>query len=311
MQAVLTGVFTIAAVVSTGWLAAQLRILDASARAALSNAAFFLAAPALLFTIMSRANLGHVLSQTFVVSAIAVIAAALCYLVSVQVLWPDTGAGERVIGAMASCYTNAGNLGLPIAAYVLGDVAWIAPILLMQLTILQPTLLTILDFLSARREGRTPRLVVGFLTPFKNPITLGALAGLGINIAGLTVPEWLWGPMDLLGGMAVPAMLVAFGISLRLDPLPGRGDDAAQVWLITGIKVVIHPAIAFVLARFAFGLNGPEVLAVAIAAALPAAQNTFVIADRYRYARILARDAVFWTTLFSVPVIIALSVLIS
>ncbi len=310
MQAVLTGVFTIAAVVFAGWLAAHLRILDASARAALSNAAFFLAAPALLFTIMSRASLGHVVNVTFVVSAMAVAAAALAYLVSVHFAWPKTGAGERVIGAMASCYTNAGNLGLPIAAYVLGDVAWIAPILLMQLTILQPTLLTILDLLRARRDGAAPKLGRGFLIPFKNPITVGALLGLGVNLAGISVPAWLWQPLELLGGMAVPAMLVAFGISLRLDPVPGKGPDASQVWAITAIKILVHPAVAFVLARFAFGLDGPEVLAVTLSAALPSAQNTFVIADRYGYARILARDAVFWTTLLCIPVIIALSVLI-
>jgi predicted permease len=308
--AVLTGVFTIALVIWAGWLAARLGLLDGGGRVALSNAAFFLASPALLFTIMARASLGHVLSLTFVVSAIAVAVAAAAYLVAARVWWPQTTAGERVVGAMASCYTNAGNLGLPIAAYVLGDVTWMAPILLMQLTLLQPTCLTLLDMLSARRDGRHARLATNLLLPLRNPITVGALAGLAVNVAGVDVPDWLWQPLDLLGGMAVPAMLLAFGVSLRLDPSPGRGENTSQVWGITAIKVVLHPAVAFMLSRFVFGLGPTEVLAVTVAAALPSAQNIFVISDRYSFARLTARDAIFWTTLLSVPVIIALAVVI-
>jgi hypothetical protein len=35
-----------------------------------------------------------------------------------------------VIGTFSSAYVNAGNLGLPIAAYVLGDASLVAPMLL-------------------------------------------------------------------------------------------------------------------------------------------------------------------------------------
>ena len=47
-------------------------------------------------------------------------------------MWRRT-AGDTVIGTFASAYVNAGNLGLPIAAYVLGDASLIAPMLLTSL----------------------------------------------------------------------------------------------------------------------------------------------------------------------------------
>lgn len=302
--------FTIAAVIFAGWLAARLKLLDRTGRVVLSNAAFFLASPALLFTIMARASLAHVLSMTFVVSAIAVAIAAAMYLAATRVLWRRTTAGERVIGAMASCYTNAGNLGLPIAAYVLGDVAWIAPILLMQLVLLQPTCLTILDLLAARRGGVRKRVWTNMLIPLRNPITVGAVTGLAVNVLHVPLPQWVWAPLDLLGGLAVPAMLLAFGVSLCLDPKPGRGENVSQVWGITIIKVVFHPLVAFLLAKYAFALGGPSVLAVTVAAALPSAQNIFVISDRYGFARLVARDAIFWTTLLSVPIIVGLALVL-
>lgn len=309
MQAVLTGVFTIAAVVFAGWLAAHLGLLDKTGRAVLSNASFFLASPALLFTIMASSSLDHVLSITFGISALAVAIVAAVYLGAVRLFWRWTTAGERVIGAMASAYTNAGNLGLPIAAYVLGDVAWMAPILLMQLTLLQPTCLTILDLLAARREGRHAHVVSNLLIPVKNPITIGAVAGLVVHVFDIPVPDFLWQPLELLGGLAIPAMLLAFGISLRLDDRPGRGPHASQVWAITAIKIVVHPLVAFGTGLL-FGLTTSELLAVTVAGALPSAQNIFVIADRYGQARLMARDAIFWTTLLSIPVIMAVALLI-
>jgi len=108
----------------------------------------------------------------------------------------------------------------------------------------------------------------------------------------------------------VPAMLLAFGISLRLDPLPGRGRHAPQVWLIQVIKMVLQPLVAWALGAFVFGLAGPELLAVTIVAALPAAQNIYVIASRYQVGELLARDSIFWSTLLSVPSITLIAYLL-
>lgn len=309
MQAVFSGFFTIAVVIFAGWLGAHLRILDGRARAALNNTAFFLASPALLFVVMLRADLGHVMSWTLLVNALAMVAAAATYFVVSRFRWRQVPAGDRAIGMMGSCYTNAGNLGLPIAAYVLGDIAWMAPVLLLQLALLQPAFLTYLDLAAARESGRSRSWWLNLLTPVQNPITVGAILGLVANVADLQLPQFVTSPLDLLGGLAVPAMLVAFGVSLRLDPLPGKGPHAPHVWAVVAIKLVVHPLVAIGLAR-AFGLTPIQTLAVTVSAALPAAQNIFVIADRYGHARVLARDAIFWSTLISMPLILVLTLVI-
>ena len=41
--------------------------------------------------------------------------------------------GDAAVTALAASYVNANNLGIPIAAYVLGDTTVIAPVLLFQL----------------------------------------------------------------------------------------------------------------------------------------------------------------------------------
>jgi len=77
--------------------------------------------------------------------------------------------------------------------------------------------------------------------------------------------------------------------------------------VVTVLKVLVHPAIAFGLAAYAFRLPTAQVLAVTVIAALPTAQNIFLIAGKYRVASRLARDAIFVSTLASIPVIIAAS----
>lgn len=56
---------------------------------------------------------------------------------------------KTVIGTLCSMYVNAGNLGLPIATYVLGDAALVAPVLLLQLLLLQPVAMAVLDHSTA------------------------------------------------------------------------------------------------------------------------------------------------------------------
>lgn len=305
VEAALSGYVTIWMVIAVGWLAAHLRVLDHDARKVLSRFAFNIASPVLLFTLLARADLHHLFSATLVVSAMAIVITAVGYLVVVRLfLRPRTLAGD-VVGTLCAAYTNAGNLGLPVAAYVLGDMTWMAPILLIQIAVLQPAALALLD--AQRGAAGEQRWTHYVSLPFRNPLTLGSLAGLAANLVGWQVPDLLWAPATMLGATAVPAMLVAFGVSLRLDPLPGRGPHVPELLVVTVLKVLVHPAIAFGLATVVFALPMPQVLAVTVLAALPTAQNIFIIAGRYRVGYRLARDAIFISTLASVPVIIAAS----
>ena len=72
-----------------------------------------------LAEIKTTANLQHLFSETLLVSALAIALAGSAYLALARVLLGRGGLAGRVVGTLCSAYTNAGNLGLPIAAYVL------------------------------------------------------------------------------------------------------------------------------------------------------------------------------------------------
>ncbi len=310
MQGALTGFVTIWVVIAAGWGLAALGGVTSAGQRFMANLAFVLASPLLLFSLMSTSSLDRVFSPTVAASALAILATAAVYLV-LWAAWFRTGAGGAVIGSMLSSYTNAANLGLPVAAHVLGDMTWMAPILLIQVAVLQPVCLAVLDVRAARRAGRALSPWRYVAMPFKNPITVGILAGLAVRLLGVEVPSLLMTPISMVGGMAVPLMLLSFGASLRLDPRPGKGPHVVELWVIQAIKILLHPLIAFTIGWLAFGLGRYDLLAVTVIAALPAAQNVFVIATRYGVQEALARDGVFWSTFLSMGSIFVIAALLA
>jgi malonate transporter len=305
MVGVLEGFATIAVIVAVGWLLADRRILDESAQGNLSRLAFYVASPALLLTVMQRTSLDEVLSTNLVTSLISFAVVVAVYLLIARLRWQRATLGSRVIGGLSAGYVNAGNLGIPIALYVLGDVAWVAPTLLMQLLVITPLAMALFD---SDARGERPTVGRSLRRMFSNPITIGAVLGLVIAAFDVHLPRVVAAPVDLLGAMAVPSMLVAFGISLRRGPRPATGRTAGHVWTIVGLKTLLMPAVALGVG-LALGLYGKALFAVVVTAALPTAQNIFTYAVRYRREVDLARDAIFVSTFLSVPVILAIAAL--
>jgi malonate transporter and related proteins len=298
VSGVFAGFATIAVVIGLGMLLAHTRVVDANGQRVLSAVAFYLASPALLFVTLLDSDLGRVFSLNVVAIVAGVVATGAVTVTVARVRRQDVG--RTVVATLCSSYCNAGNLGLPIAAYVLGDAALIAPVLLLQLLALQPLALTALDV--AVSPVRLPLARV-LTRPLRYPITVGSLAGLLVALSGVAPPDAVVDPLALVGGMAVPAMLLAYGVSLRLGPLPGRGVAAGDLGLAVGLKLLAQPAVAYAAGRL-LGLDDASLLAVTVISALPTAQNVFVIATRYDRGVLLARDAIFVSTLGCVPVTI-------
>jgi hypothetical protein len=303
---VFTGFATISVLIALGALLAQLRILDERGQRTLSTVAFYVASPALLITVMDDSDLGFVLSGNLVAVAGGVLVAAT--LVATVETLRRSGLGNTVVAVLCGSYANAGNLGLPIAAYVLGDPVLVAPTLLLQMLVLQPLALVLLD-----ADASTTKLSFWDVIrrPLTNPITVASAIGVTLSVSDFDLPEAVSAPLDLVAGMAVPSMLIAYGVALRLGPLPGRGVPALDLAAVVATKQIVQPVAAYVIGRFVLGLDAEALLAVTVLSALPTAQNVFVVAQRYNRATLLARDVIFVSTLATVPAILLVVLLLT
>jgi malonate transporter and related proteins len=266
-----------------------------------------------MVTVLGGTDVRKLLSANLIASLGSVAVAATVAVLLARVVWKRE-AGDTVIATFCASYVNAGNLGLPIAAYALGDAALIAPMLLAQLLVLQPFGLAVLDGLThvPSPEISRRRLLLTRLTrPLRNPLAVGSLFGLALAVTGITLPVAINAPLTLVGGMAVPSMLLAYGISLRLGPRPGAGEPPIQIATLVSLKLIAQPIVAYLIGAYAVGLVDRDLLAVTVIAALPTAQNVFTFAMRYNRGVIMARDTIFVATLLSVPVILAITWLLA
>src|SRR3954452_15327098 len=306
MVGVLIGFAIIVAIIAVGYLIGRLDLLGDQAQHVLSRLAFFVLSPALLFTVLSQSDVSHLFSALLPISAIAAIVNIAAFLVVSLLIWrrplPDA-----TIGALASGYVNANNIGLPVSVYVLGDASSSAPVILLQLIVLAPIALTVLDVTTSGRVS-VGRIL---LQPVRNPLIIGSLLGVIVAVAHLKIPAPVLAPFELVGGAAVPVILLTFGMSLHGSRVLAPGTDRRDVLLASSLKLAAMPVVAWLLGQFVWHLHGHRLFVVVVLAALPTAQNIFNYAQRYGVATVLARDTVLITTALSIVVLVIVAALLA
>jgi predicted permease len=126
-------------------------------------------------------------------------------------------------------------------------------------------------------------------------------------LAGVHVPAVMLDPVQSLADMAIPAMLLAYGLSLHgSKPLAKDDGYRGLIAVASSAKLLAMPVIALGVG-LALGMRGSALYEVVVMAALPTAQNVYVAAARYRAAENLARDTVLITTIGTVLVLLAIS----
>lgn len=306
MGSVLVGFAIIGVVVAAGYVSARLGVGGPDARTALNQVGFFVASPALLFTVLARADVADLVQAPLAVAAVGALVSAGVF-VAVDRLWLRLRAPEATVGAVASGYVNANNIGLPVAVYVLDDATAVVPVILLQLLVLAPATLLVLD---ATTGGRVSWRFV-LTQPVRNPIILGSFAGAVVSLTGWTPPEAVMAPLDILGGAAIPMILLAFGMSLHGTRPLRRGEPRAAVGVASAVKLLVTPLVVYVVARFGFRFDDAAVASAVTLAALPTAQNVYNYAARYGRGEILARDTILVTTLGSPLVLLAVALLLA
>jgi len=321
---VLSGFFIIWLIIAVGYGVGRTDALGPNAQPVLSRLAFFVASPALLFNTLSESDVFLVLGPQLWIATLSAGIAALVYLALAKFLVAKRSGSERMIAALSASMMNSANLGLPIAAYVLGSASYAAPVILFQLAIYTPIYVFVLDSQTLKESQQDDSKVKvvrsGFwrslgrilATVIRNPLIIGSAFGLLFSVTGWQLWQPLAESITLIGGAAIPAMLLAFGISLvGSKPLAKQHGRRRDTVLASMVKLVIHPVAAWLLATFAFQLDAEGILIATVMASLPSAQNVFVAACRYNTGLIVARDTVFITTILAIPAMIAVAGLLA
>jgi predicted permease len=109
---------------------------------------------------------------------------------------------------------------------------------------------------------------------FSNPLIMGCLAGVALNLTGIGLPGWTADTARLLGSTALPLGLLAVGAALNLRTLSA---DLKPVLLASLLKFAVLPLLLVLLATL-IGLEPPGVAVLLVLGCLPTASSAFILA---------------------------------
>lgn len=305
MTAVLTAFAVVGVTILVGYVIGRARVLGPHARHVLSRLSFYVLSPFLLFVVLSEADIAVLFSNLLPISMLAAFAIIVPFWLVSRLLWKRS-LGDTVIGALSAGQVNSNNIGIPFSVYLLGSAAFPAPVIFFQLLLLTPISMALLE--AASSGSRSIKRIA--LQTIGNPVIIGSVLGVGCSLLGWRLPEFLAEPTHLIAGAAIPVLLLNYGISLHGQRVLTTKGLRRDVLLATGLKLIAMPLVAWLLGAFVFRIEGLELAAVVILAALPTAQNVFNHAQRFDFGEIVARDVIFLTTLGCVPVLLLVSVLL-
>jgi len=178
-------------------------------------------------------------------------------------------------------------------------------------TILVP-LVNVICTLALARYG-AERLSVGgtVRSIVTNPLILGCVAGLLLNVTGIGLPLGVAGFVAALGSASLPLGLLCVGAALELRSM-GRSPGA--VALATGVKFLVLPGLGLS-GCLLLGLTGEAAATVVLFLALPTASSAYVMARALGGdARLMASTITLQTVagVFYLPVVLlAVDVLVA
>ena len=258
-----------------GWRWLTPQGLDADTlRRSLTGLVYHLLLPALVLGVLWRAPLG-------LESVAIVVVAATMVLLGLGLAWgwlllfpqPRPIAGALLL---AAAFPNATYLGLPVLEAVIGEQGR-ALAIQYDLLACTPLLLTLGITIAARfgASNERPRVLSQLL---RVPPLWAAMAGVLLNIADLSQPQWIEKLLTLLGNGVVPLMLIALGLSLQWRS--GWGEQIRQVIPVVMIRLLLIPLLA-TLSISIFDVQAATRLGVILEAAMPSMVLGIVLADRF------------------------------
>ncbi|MFC5069666.1 AEC family transporter [Flaviflagellibacter deserti] len=298
MSDIIAIVLPIFALIGLGFLAAKIGLMSERAGDGLADYVFALAVPALIFRMLSESTAPLNSSPwgywvTYFAAAAVVWAGAM--LISSRVLHREQR--EGVIHGFCSAQSNTVFLGIPLILRAYGDAGAVPLFLLLaiHLPIMMGVAAILIEAADPERSGGGLRRF--FKTLLTHPILLALAAGVAAQLTGVKAPASIKPILDALATSASPVALVSMGIALARY---GFRSDPEAASISAFLKLMVHPALVFVIGTWVFALE-PVFTGVAVLfAALPSGINGYMIASRYKIAEGFASNAIAFSTAFSV-----------
>ncbi len=278
MLAVLSVALPVFGLILVGGVVGRRGLLGRDATGALNMFVVYLSLPAVLFQAMAHIRPADLANGGLL--------AAFCLGIVVPfgiVLWlarrRGTGLGDGAMQALSATFCNTGYMGIPLCRMAFGDDSLVPGVITMVITAC-PQFALAIALIEMDRPGMSVRRIAGRVggALVRNPLLIAPVAGLLVSALGLPLPLVLERFLTILGGAATPCALVATGMMVA-EPT-GR----FQFGLVGGLvlmKLLVQPAIAWVVAFRLVDLPPAWAGTAVLMSALPTGASAFILAKLY------------------------------
>lgn len=293
MIAVFNALIPVIAIILLGMLLRRSRLFTDESWLGFENLCYFVLFPALLIKTLATARIES--AELFLFSAMvlfAIFGMSLLLLLFQPLMrrWLKIGGP-----AFSSLFQGAtrwhGFIALSIVGLLYGD-AGVAYMAIIMAVIIPPLNVINVSILAHFTEGRSSlRDVLHKL--LRNPFIIACVIGALLNLSGLGLPSQIFSLFDILGGGALGLGLLTVGAGLRFSLVL---DHRLLVSFGAAIRLLGMPLLMFT-GAWLFGIEGvPRTVAV-IAAAVPTASTSYIL------ARQMGGDAPLMANLITVQVV--------
>ncbi len=286
-------------VVAAGYGASYAGVIKAVDNDGLSRFVFNIALPVLLFDSLAKVTLPEQFNWQFLVSYYLVVLIIYGLAVWLGKRWFGASAQEQGVLGIGASYSNLVLIGLPIVSAGLGDEALLPLFLLVSIHSAVLFFLSTVMVERGERHGRSLQQIAlqTGKSLARNPIIIGLVSGLLVNLLAIPIPGPLDDAVSLLSRAALPCSLFVLGASLTTYKIAGHLSEA---WLIIGLKMVLQPLLVWILVFRVFEIDPLWGTVAVMAAGMPVGINAYMFAQKYQTGIAVLSTAVLLSTIFAI-----------
>lgn len=300
-------IFPVFAIIVTGFLFARFKVLPGNVAGSLTQFAFWVAIPALVFGVIAEQEISSLLNWPFILVYGGVTSVLALLLFLAARLWKGMDLGMATMFAMVSVVSNTGIIGLPLLHALFGrDAAVLATLAIIVVIVVVVVQVLVLETVT-RGEGQSVSLLGPLRNAILNPMIMAAILGVIVAASPVTLPKMVVDYLDVLGGALAPCAL--FAVGMVIDPLAIKRTGSV-VAVATFFKLIALPSIVFAIALI-LRFDPLMTVALVISAAVPTAKNEFILSEKYHQAEEITAETVSATTALAVVTLIVWLLILS
>jgi len=285
-------------IMGLGWFLRRRGVLTEELASGLNKMAFVIMMPLLLFQKIGSQPLGEVFSGALISGTLLSFGAIWLMTLAIVKLVRRVRPERRGVIVQGSFRPNTAVVGLAVLSGAWGNAVFAPAGMLLGALVPFMNFLSVLALLLPHRYQKGLK---GFgamaMALAGNPLIIGAILGAARSASGMHPPVAINSALDMLADMAIPVALLGAGGSLNLEKI--RGDFKATLGT-TFIKLIIMPALTWLILAGMFDVGGMLLGIGVIFAAAPTAMVSYIMADQMKGDSELAASILVLTHLVSI-----------